>query len=403
MMDRLLRNNTVVKIVASILAILLWLIVHSGEEGTTTGGGITQITQPLRDQSVSVLYDDHNFSLVAEPKVTLTLRGPGFDVMNVIAQSDSVHVIADATKLSEGTHEVPVYVTGLPSGVTSNSPTVTIQLEANVVKDFPITLNTEGKPKEGLNVGEAVISPKTVVLSGAKSVVNNVKSVVATISVEGAVEAVHTSVPLVALDEAGKAIKNVRLNSDRAEVTIPVNHPSKSLPLSLQFKGDLAPGYAVESINHTMTVTAYGDPKTLEALESYPVPVLDLTGLNKTTTQKIKLPIQAGITTLEPAEVEITITVVDANRRTFDGMPVKVTGLKEGQSYKVVGGPEQVSVTIEGAKSLLDKLQPSDLQVYVDAANQAAGTHEVRLQITVPNFLRAVQMQPETMMVSFVK
>ncbi|KEO84089.1 YbbR-like domain-containing protein [Tumebacillus flagellatus] len=404
MMDRLLRNNTVVKIIASILAVLLWLIVHSGEDGTTSvGSGIMQISQPLRDKPVKVLYDEHNFTLDGEPKVTLNLRGPGFDVMNAIAQSDSINVIADATKLGEGTHEVPVFVQGLPSGVTSDNPTVTVKLEANVVQEFQVTLNAEGKPKEGLNVGEAVISPKSVVVSGPKSVLSTVASVVATVTLDNAEESIHTSVPLTPLDESGKAVKGVKLNHDRADVTIPVNHPSKALPLRLQFKGDLAPGFAVESVTQTQTVTAYGNPTALEALDNYPVPVIDLTGLNKTTAQKIKLPLLDGLTALEPAEVEITVNVTAAVRRTFDGLTVKVTGLKEGQSYNVIGAPEQVSVTVEGAKALLDKLQPSDLQVFVDGSNQTAGQHAMRVQVTTPNFVKAVSVTPAEMTLEFKK
>ncbi|MBL0385547.1 hypothetical protein JJB07_02695 [Tumebacillus sp. ITR2] len=404
MMDRLLRNNTVVKIIASILAVLLWLIVHSGDETSTIGStGIVQITQPLRDKPVKVLYDEHNFTLDGEPKVTLNLHGPGFDVMNTIAQNDSINVIADATKLGEGTHEVPVFVQGLPSGVVSDNPTVTVKLEANVVQEFPVTLNTEGKPKEGLNVGEAVISPKSVVVSGPKSVLSTVTSVVATISLDNAEESIHTSVPLTPMDESGKAVKGVKLNHDRADVTIPVNHPSKSLPLGLQFKGELAPGYAVENVTQTQSVTAYGNPQALEALDSYSVPVLDLTGLSKSLTQKIKLPLVDGITALEPDIVEVTVNVVKSETRTFDNIPVKVMGLKEGQSYKVIGTPEQVSVTLEGAKSLLDKLQPTDLQVFVDATNQAGGQHTVRLQVTTPNFIKAVSITPSEMNIEFKK
>lgn len=403
MMDRLLRNNTVVKIIASFLAILLWLIVHSGEDVTTGGGGFAQVTQQLRDKPVKVLYDEHSYSLVTEPKVTLTLRGSALDVVNAVAQGDSIDVIADATKLGEGTHEVPVYVQRLPSGVSSDNPTVTVKLEANVVKELPITLNTEGKPKEGLNVGEAVISPKTVIVSGAKTVMSTVKSAVATISVDDASDTVHSSAPLTVLDDSGKQVKGVRLNHDRADVTIPVNHPSKALPLRLQFKGDLAPGFAVESVTQNPTVTAYGDPKALEALDAYPVPVIDLTGLNKTTTQKVTLSLLDGITSLDPASVDVTINVVPSTQRTLDNIPVKVTGLKDGQSYSIVSPSDKVSVTVEGAKSLLDKLQPTDLQVFIDGTNQASGTSDMRLQITTPNFIKAVQMQPATLTVNFVK
>jgi YbbR domain-containing protein len=398
MMDRLLQNNTILKIVAAFLAILLWLTVHTGQEtgGTVESGAgfVGGSTQTLKDKPVTVLYNEQLYSLVGEPKVDLTLRGPTIDVLRAAMTGGSIEVLADARHLGEGAHEVEVFTRGQPPGVEIAPAKVTITLEKNTNKEFSITLVTEGKPREGLNVGDAIVTPKTVIVSGAQSAVNAVARVVATINVDKAQESLQTSAPLIALDKDGKQVKNVHLSHDRAEINVPITRPSKSVPLQLQFKGDLAPGYAVESINPTGTVTVYGNAATLATLDTYPAPVIDLSGLDKTTRVKLKLAQIEGVTSVEPQEVEVEVNVVKAVERTFADIPFKVTGLTEGQSYTIVDTSDRVSVTVSGAKSLVEKLTPQDLHAYVDVTNQPAGRQQMRVQVNAPNFIRVLSVDP---------
>ncbi|MGZ6504513.1 MAG: CdaR family protein [Tumebacillaceae bacterium] len=397
MMDRLLQNNTVLKIIAGFLAILLWLVVHSGDDTVVPSGGITNTTQQLRDKAVTVLYDERNFSLVGEPKVTLNIHGSYLDVMNAISFGDSIKVIADATKLTEGVHEVPVFITGQPKGVSVDDAKVSIHLESNVSNDFTVKLITEGKPKSGYNVGDPVLSPQKVFVSGAKTAIDSIDQVVANISLDGADESIHTSVPLMVLDKAGKQVSGVSLSHDRVDVNIPINKPSKSVALRLQFKGDLAPGYAVESVDQTVSVTVFGSAKALDSLDSFPAPVIDLTGLNKTTKFDLNLTLPAGITSVQPQQVSVTVNVVQAAQRTFTDIPVKVTGLASGQSYTLAGtASDKVQVTVEGAKSLIDKLTNADINAFVDVTNQPAGHQDVRIQVNMPNFIKTLDIKPQT-------
>jgi YbbR domain-containing protein len=404
MMDRLLYNNTVLKIIAGFLAILLWFVVHSGDDTLVPSSGITMTTQQLRDKAVTVLYDQRDFSLVGEPKVTLNIHGSYLDVMNTISFGDSIKVIADATKLGEGVHDVPVIVTGVPKGVTIDDAKVTIHLEANVNNEFSIKLVTDGKPKPGYNVGDAVLSPQKVFASGPKSAVNSIDQVVANISLDGAEESIHTSVPLVALDKAGKQVKGITLSHDRVDVNIPINKPSKSVALRLQFKGDIAPGYAVESVDQTSSVTVFGSAKALDSLDSFPAPVIDLTGVSKTTKFNLNLTLPEGITAVQPQQVSVTVNVVPATQRTFTDIPLKVTGLKAGQSYTLVGtASDKVQVTVEGASSLIEKLTAQDINAFVDVTNQPGGRQDVRIQASAPNFIKLVEIKPATVTLDLIK
>lgn len=406
MMDRLLQNNTILKIVAALLALLLWMTVHSGQETNTAGNGSAGFagsTQSLNDKAVTVLYDERLYSLVGEPKVNLTLQGPALDVLRAVATGGSIEVMADARRLGEGTHEVEVFTRGTPPGVEITRTTVAITLEKNANKEMAITLVTEGKPKEGLNVGDAVVNPKAVVISGPQSAVNAVVRVVATIDVDEAQENLQTSAPLIALNQAGKQVEGVHLSQERAEVNVPITRPSKSVPLQLQFKGDLAPGYAVESINQTGSVTVFGSAAALSSLSAYPVPVIDLTGLSQNTRLPLKLANIEGVTGVEPQEVEVEIKVVAASERTFTGVPVKVTGLSEGQSYTVLDSSDTVSVTVAGAPSLVEKLTAQDLHAYVDVTNQPAGRQQMRVQVNAPNFIKVLTVEPATVTLELKK
>ena len=404
MFDRLLQNNTIVKIIASVLAILLWFVVHSGQDAVTPGSGFTSNMQQLRDKPVQVFYDENYYTLVGDPpKVTLTLRGNSFDVLNAISYGDSIKATADATHLKEGTHQVVVRVDGTPPGVTIDATTVTIRLEANQNKEMPIKLQTNGNAKDGLAVGEALITPKSVVVSGPKSAVDLVSTVVASVELNNAEENIRTSAPLAALDQAGKPVKNVHLSRDRAEVHIPIAKPSKSVPVRLQFKGDLPTGLAVESVTQTNSVTIYGASNILAAVDSYTAPVIDLTGITRSTNMKLKLAPLPGITDIQPSEIDVDIRVVSSQKRTFENVPVKVIGLKENESYELVSPTDQVKITVEGARRLLDKLTPEDITATIDVSNQPAGVNEMLVQVHTPPFVKGVATAPPTLTVNVKK
>ncbi|MFD2170077.1 YbbR-like domain-containing protein [Tumebacillus lipolyticus] len=402
MMDRFLKNNTLVKIMSAVLAVLLWLIVHQSDESTTSTGLTSQPQQQL-EKKVEVMYDERNFSLVNDPKVTLTLRGSYLDIMNAVAQGDSIKAVADASKLGVGVHEVPVYVTGAPSGVSIENTKVKVELEAVENREFPVQLRMKGKPGEGMVAGDALVSPKTVIVTGAKSALNSVDQVVAQISLDEAKEAIQTSVPLTAVDKAGKQVEGVRLSRDRAEVSVPIVKPSKSVPLRLQFKGELAPGYAVQSVEQSGTVTLYGSADTLAKIDSFPAPVIDLTGLSKTTKLTLTLTEAEGVTGIQPKQIAVEVVIVEATKRTFTDIPVKVTGLKAGESYKLLGSSDLVTVTVEGAKNKLDALTAQDINALLDLSNQPAGEGEVRVVVTTPSFVKTVEVTPPTLKLEIKK
>lgn len=404
MMDRLLQNNNIVKIIAGFLAILLWLTVHAGNDLPDGGKSLASYESTLDDKAVTVLYDEAEVALVNDPKVSLTLRGPVYDVITALNKGNEIKLVADARGLDEGVHQVDVIVSsGLPPTVEHQPLQVKVQLESNVNREFSIKLHTTGTPKEGLGIGDAIIQPGSVIASGSKSNMDRVASVVADISLDEAEEEVRTSVPLIPVDRDGKPVPGIRLSPERAEVMIPVIKPSKSVPLRLQFKGQVPPGYAVEAVAGAGNVTLFGSGQALDAIDSFPAPLIDLTGLTETTKFTLKLANVEGVTKVEPEVVDVEVRIVEAARKTFEGVPVKMTGLASGESFELVSPDAVVDIIVEGAPDTLAKLAVEDIYAFIDLSKQPAGRHEMRVQVNTPNFVKAVELEPQTLIVEIHK
>ena len=62
-----------------------------------------------------------------------------------------------------------------------------------------------------------------------------------------------------------------------------------------------------------------------------------------------------------------------------------------------------MKITVEGAKSLLDKLAPGDITATIDVSNQPAGVNEMQVQVHTPPFIKGVATDPPTLTVNVKK
>jgi YbbR domain-containing protein len=396
--DRLLKNNTVVKVIAFLLAVMLWMVANTSTD-TGNGPASPNFSQRIEGVTPEVLYDASKYTLVEEiPKtVDITLHGGRLDLlMELLSQ---IKVVADATHLSAGVHQVPVQVENLPAGVTWDPLAITIRLEPILTKQFDVKVVPEGSPGPGYFLGQATVNPPRVLVTGADTDVSKVAGVEARIQVSQASSPVQEDVPLVAVDKYGNRVP-VTIIPKTAVVSLPVNQAFKTVPLLLQVTGSVAAGMAIDQVIPSTTQVSVGGPnKALENLRSVSVPPVDVTGLASNKTFHVLLPHPAGITSIEPAAVDVVVTVVPAVQRTFANIPVKLVGVPSGWSA-VFDGPSQVSVVVQGAKGRIAALTSSDVEAYVDLSGAASpGTHSVAVQVNVPSYLTAGPISPATVAV----
>ena len=122
----------------------------------------------------------------------------------------------------------------------------TIQLDALTTNEVPVKVE-HGAAPAGLELGPVTVSPTTVTISGAASLVRQVVFARADVLIDPTGLDVDQEVELIPIDGGGVAVRPVEVTPATARVTIPVftNRTSKSLPVNPVVTGTPAAGFEI--------------------------------------------------------------------------------------------------------------------------------------------------------------
>jgi len=395
-MDKLLQNNNVVKALAVLIAILLWLVVRLDSNTPTTRTTTSEHRETISNVAVTPVFDQSSYAIkqISPAEVTVELRWK--DTSFRKPNFSELGVEANLNNLTEGTHQVFLSATGINSNVdySISPPTVQVTLEKIQHKQLPVSIIPTGSPYDGYMAGQPIVKPTRVSVSVPESRLNLVSEVRAEVSVEGAKENVVKQVKLTMYDKDGKVVDG-EISPAVVDVEIPITSPFKQMPLQLKLKGEPAPGYAVEGITlEPETVTVYAPQDILNKMEFYDGLELDLSGLKETKTSTLTIPLQKGITKVIPEEIAATVKIVPSATKTFKGIPVAMTGQSRDYSYTLSAGTSSISLTLEGAASVLDKLQPQDIPATIDLSSLGPGIHELPVIVNLPLYMKRQGADP---------
>ena len=387
-MDKWFESDTVLKLVALGLAIMLWMTVNEkpfpfarGEEVQTT----------IRNVTLEVLYDQESLELTDAPSnVNLRLSGDASSINRITP--DSYRVYIDLRDRGPGKHRgIPVKWSGFPSGVKveSDPKLVSVTLEAKQQIEVPVQVDLVGDLPSGFKAGEPVIKPTKVLVRGSESLLEEVTAVKGVVNVEGSTETVSRSVALQVYGENGPLHK-VEVTPSVVEVEVPVTAPDKSVPLKVDVAKYPPEGYAIAGLRtDTDRVTVYGPEEALDGLEVYPGPALDLSGVTKDRTFELPVPLVDDRLKVEPKTVEITVTIVKAKTKKLEGVPIRVNGLGEGMEADVVAPKSgKIDLVITGAPKLLKNIKLQDVRAVVDASNLPPGVHVRPIRVNLPAYVQ---------------
>ncbi|MDF2962087.1 MAG: YbbR family protein [Paenibacillus sp.] len=394
-MDQWLRNTNVVKVLALIIGILLWAVVHM-EDNTlagTNGNGVRE--EQISNVAVTPKYDSGQFYVeTIEPaQVILTITGKDAALKKAMSASN-YSVELDLTKYGKGEHIVPLTPVGFPTNVTvkisPSSAKVIIDEKSN--KQMPVTINVTGIPAVGLKAGQPIVKPNKVTVTVPSANIEAVESVRADVNVEKAQSAVSNKARLVAYDKNGKAMEMVTINPAVVEVEVPITSPFTTVPLQLKLLGEPPRGFGVASlVQNTDKVTVYGPQDVLNRLEYYEGPSINLVDLKeeKEYTLNLDVPLRNKVTQLDPGKVEVKINIVPSITKTLEQIPLSIVGQNDGFDTKVVlpeGG--KMNLVVEGAPALLEKVKAADAQAILDVSNLPPGRHELPVSWNLPTFIK---------------
>ncbi|MDF2669955.1 MAG: YbbR family protein, partial [Paenibacillus sp.] len=371
-MNKWLSNPNVVKIIALVLGTLLWIVVSTDQKGATGTAIAATKENTITNVKVTPVYDSGAFHIQTIDPSEVMIKVSGKDSALKKINVATYRIVLDLTNAKVGENTVLLKPEKFPSGVDVSiyPPYVRVILEEKKQKEVPVTVNVSGTPAAGYKAGQPVVKPARVVITAASGIIDTVAVVRADVNVENATSAVNKQVKLVAYDSSGKQLE-VSMNPQVVDVEVPITQPFKKMPLQIKSTGTPAPGFSVASfVVSAEQITVYGPQELLNTLEFYEGPSVDLAGLKENKTFSLDIPLRNKVTSLDPGKVEVKVEIVPSGTRSFEQVPITIVGQNDVFETKVTApAAGNVSLTLEGAPALLEKLKLQDVQAIVDVSN----------------------------------
>ena len=392
-MDKWLENPTVVKIIALVLGLLLWAVVHWDVQDSPGTVASLMRTEDINNVKITAVgFNDKQFVLRSVNPQVVRVKVKGRDTVLNRFNPEDYQIQLDLSQAQSGTYTLPLRA-DFPSGVDVLEiypSQVTVHIEALQKKEIDVTIKTKGTPEKGYKAGTPIVTPTRVHVTLPESELKRVDSVGAEMNIDGLSKTVKDKVKLVAYDRSGNEIAGVQINPAVVEAEVPITRPFKTVPLQVKWIGQPPKGYAISSLTQSVEqVTVYGPQQVLDKLQFYDGLQVDLSNITSNTTFSMDLNAVGKIEMVEPAKVDFDITVVASTVKPMEKVPILISGQNDGFVTKIsepAGG--LIDVPLEGAPELMSKLTKEDVQAIVSVADLPPGTHKLPVTVNLPMLIK---------------
>lgn len=418
MMDRILNNKWSIRIVALLLAAILFTSVNANNNNATTFSTTSSSdSEVIENVPVKVYYDKTNLYISGIPEtVTVTLSGPRSIVQSAKAQQDFT-VYADLKNASIGTQEVKLQVKDVSDRlkVKVNPATVNVNVQEKVTKKFSVDVElSKSVVADGYQAGTPIIDPKKVSITGAKDTIEQIAYVKATLESGGKHKSEFTDKATVSVFDSNLNKLDVEVNPQEVEVTVPVEKVGKSVPVKIKQEGTPESDIEISSMTPDKSeVVVVGDDAVLEKIKEIEIPI-DVSKIKADTVKEVTVPVPNGAKSVQPTTIEVKIKTVkkseannnpttsDSNQGTnennnntddsgdndtkisksFSDMQVYMSGLKNTfDAQMITPANGKVSVTITGEKKTVDGITAKELSVIANLSKSKAGNYSIPLEL----------------------
>ncbi len=378
-------NEKIIRMVLAICAaIVLWLYIN--------GSSIDLVTQDL--SSIPVTFTNLN---VLESKgltlndsrsyyVNLRVRGTEKNLDKLDPTEISAQV--DLKDIDEaGNYNPEIVVQGLSNSVILEEikpATLSLQVDRFNDKDFPVTVNTDGKPADDNAVVSATTDEK-VTIDGTNEDFAKVKSVVAVVNVQGLTEDSIQYATVNAYDENGNTITGLDIEPRAVRVNIVIGKTKTVKIKAPSTTGDVATGYKVTGVTVTPNNKLIGGKQSaLDALSELSVENVGVTGATTNVTKEVKLKLPDGVYFMDGSDsVTVSVNVEEEVEKSYTVDSIETRNVGQGLAVAKIQD-SSVVVKIKGTASELSKIKGTDISAWIDLSGKAAGKYDIPIQVKIP-------------------
>ena len=394
-MNSWLEKDFSLKVISVLVGIVLWFQV------TTEQNPIT----PRSFTNVPVKIVNLENGMIVMETLPASVRVTAQSQKRVISgvTDEQVTATVDLKGAETGSTQFPVRVT-LPPGVDlveTVPERVSVTLDVEGSKQLKPEITIAGTPNENFVAGGVELKTPEVTLNGPRTRLQAVQKVVGSVDVAGATADVTRSIDLRAVDAEGREVKMVTVSPKQIEVRVAMRPlpPAKMVQVIPHVVGSPRAGFRVAEVTTVpKEVRVRGPAERLNVLTSIRTYGVDISGQSYDYDKQVELVLPTGFS-VEQKSVLVRVAIVeDRIKRTFQALPVRIQNVSPGQ-YRFSMSPVSVDVTVEGRRDQVEALTAEDvqqkIQPFINASGLGAGTHELRVQVPVPDEFSLERVTPE--------
>ncbi len=400
------------KLLSLIIAIALWFMVINIEHPVTTRIYTQTITMEnidaLTQQGLTIL----NKGQLENMKVSAKVKAQRTALDRLTQYRNSIRAVVDFSKLESvksgdtASLEVSFLLpdsAGTGFEIVSQSPEkAEVMIEKLAAKRIPINVRINGEAGNGYTTLQPQISPSSVQISGASSVVNRVKTVEVNVELQQASEDIVVTAEPIAYDENGKQVEGITMDVSKVHISVGIQK-NKMVNLTASTVGIPEEGYEISEIRWSpQAVNIAGSEAILNNLQSITLPALDVTGARQTVIESFLLneilPDGVMLSNDTPLEAEVSVVIQQQEDQqiTVQSANVTLQGAEE-ENYDYTFSEESVSLQLTGSARELSAITTGSIAVTANVENLIEGEHSVVLEIELPEGVSLVGEVPSIM------
>ncbi|MFR5746298.1 MAG: YbbR-like domain-containing protein [Romboutsia timonensis] len=385
-----LKNNSKIKIISLLSAMVLWMyvmaIVDPEETKLFENIPVTITNKNELNERDLVIYPEQDLT------TNIYVTGKLSNLKKVT--KDDINVYGQINNPLEGNNEIYLKVsTSQRVNYDFKNPVMIVTLEKIISEDKSIKVDITGSGKN--NVDNIMLQDNIdkVSISGPRSLVNKVKRVVGTVKVSGESNNFSQSIKLEPVDANGKVVEGVELEKDSVNVNI-ILLAQKTVPIILKLSDNSESG-----VNYTMsqnTVTIKGKKDIVDSINNIETQPVKLSEILPGTSKDIYLQVPSGIT------IETKYITINKNSEentleeyTYTAKDIEIRNNTENIDKSKIKFPNSINVSIEYLQSI-GSINKDDIKLYIDLNEVSLEDNTCKIKYESIYEIEKINIDPDT-------
>lgn len=356
-MKNRLKNNTKIKVISLLSALVLWMYVMAivDPEDTILFENVPVTVTNINELSENDLIVYPQDDLVAD----INVRGKLSDIQRL--KEDDIHIYGSINNPMEGNNKLSLKVNiNKQVSYEFKSDFIVVRLEKLIYEEKQIRSDIIGKFKE--DVDKVTLSQEKVIVSGPRVLIDKVAYIKAPITVDtNEVDVFNQRIKLIPVDTFGKEVKGVALDVKNINGEVKLLE-EKEVPINIQSNGnkDDISNYEI----NPSVVLIRGKKEILDNISYINTEKINLESI--TAVKQVALEVPEGVM-LKEKTVAINPKEIDTGlkRLIYDSKEIELRNNYDEIDINSLNIPNNINVELE-TDDPSQKINKSDITLYID-------------------------------------